>query len=92
MVLKRIAESRNRQRGKDDVLQEFGTVYPVPIGLGENVRSASANALNQLLVDTMALRDLYNVISTKSITGRFPVQHFTSCICCLISITASRSS
>jgi starvation-inducible DNA-binding protein len=59
MALKRIADSRNRQRGKDDVLQEFGTVYPVPIGLGENVRSASINALNQLLVDTMSLRDLY---------------------------------
>jgi starvation-inducible DNA-binding protein len=59
MALKRIAESRNRQRGRDDVIHEFGTVYPVPIGLGENVRSASTNALNQLLADTMALRDLY---------------------------------
>jgi starvation-inducible DNA-binding protein len=59
MALRRIADSRNRQRGKDEVLQEFGTVYPVPIGLGENVRSASANALNQLLANTMALRDLY---------------------------------
>ena len=59
MALTRIADSRNRQRGKDEVLQEFGTVYPVPIGLGENVRSAGANALNQLLANTMALRDLY---------------------------------
>jgi starvation-inducible DNA-binding protein len=59
MLLNRIAESRNRQHGQDDVVQEFGTVYPVPIGLGENVRSASATALNQLLADTMALRDLY---------------------------------
>ncbi len=59
MTLNRIAESRSRQGGTDDVLQEFGTVYPVPIGLGENVRSASVHALNQLLVDTMALRDLY---------------------------------
>jgi starvation-inducible DNA-binding protein len=31
----------------------------VPIGLGENVRAASTNALNQLLADTMVLRDLY---------------------------------
>jgi starvation-inducible DNA-binding protein len=59
MALRRIAESRNRQCGKDDVIQEFGTVYPVPIGLGENVRAASANALNPLLADTMVLRDLY---------------------------------
>ena len=57
--MRKIAESRNRQRGQDDVVQEFGTVYPVPVGLGENVRSASTTALNQLLVDTMALRDLY---------------------------------
>jgi hypothetical protein len=35
MVLTRISESRNRQHGKDNVIQEFGTVYPVPIGLGE---------------------------------------------------------
>ena len=41
------------------MIQEFGTVYPVPIGLGENVRSASANALNPLLANTMVLRDLY---------------------------------
>ena len=41
------------------MIQEFGTVYPVPIGLGENVRSASANALNLLLANTMVLRDLY---------------------------------
>jgi len=59
MALKRIADSRNRERGKEDVIQEFGTVYPVPIGLGENVRGASTDALNQLLADTMVLRDLY---------------------------------
>jgi starvation-inducible DNA-binding protein len=59
MALNRIADSRNRQRGRDDVVQEFGTVYPVPVGLGENVRSASTKALNQLLADTMAIRDLY---------------------------------
>ena len=59
MALTRIAESRNRQHGKDNVIQEFGTVYPVPIGLGENVRSTSIGALNQVLADTMMLRDLY---------------------------------
>ena len=59
MVLNRIADSRNRQRGKEDVVQEFGTVYPLPIGLGENVRAASSDALNRLLADTMVLRDLY---------------------------------
>jgi hypothetical protein len=49
MALTRIAESRNRQHGKDNVIQEFGTVYPVPIGLGENVRSTSIGALNARL-------------------------------------------
>jgi hypothetical protein len=43
MDLKRVADSRNRQRGRDDVIQEFGTVYPVPIGLGKtSVRPALA--------------------------------------------------
>lgn len=59
MALRRIAQSRDRKHGKDEVIQEFGTVYPVPIGLGENVRSASTNALNPLLANTMVLRDLY---------------------------------
>ena len=59
MALRRIAESRDRKHGKDEVIQEFGTVYPVPIGLGENVRSASTSALNPLLANTMVLRDLY---------------------------------
>src|ERR1700738_2162761 len=59
MALRRIVDSRSRQRGKDEVIQECGTVYPVPIGLGETVRSASANALNPLLANTMVLRDLY---------------------------------
>jgi starvation-inducible DNA-binding protein len=58
MALTRIAESRNRQHGKDNVIQD-GTVYSVPIGLGENVRSTSIGALNQTLADTMVLRDLY---------------------------------
>jgi starvation-inducible DNA-binding protein len=40
-------------------MMSFRTVYPVPIGLGENVRAASTNALNQLLADMMVLRDLY---------------------------------
>jgi starvation-inducible DNA-binding protein len=39
--------------------QPYGTLLPVPLGLGETVRAASVAALNQLLADTMALRDLY---------------------------------
>jgi starvation-inducible DNA-binding protein len=40
--------------------QEFGTVRKqVPIGLSEGVRKTSSDRLNQVLADTMSLRDLY---------------------------------
>jgi starvation-inducible DNA-binding protein len=39
--------------------QAYGTLRSVAIGLGENARAPSVGALNQLLADTMALRDLY---------------------------------
>src|SRR6516162_5222905 len=39
--------------------QAFGSVVPLPIALAEDVRRASADNLNQLLADTMTLRDLY---------------------------------
>jgi starvation-inducible DNA-binding protein len=39
--------------------QAFGTVVPMPIALAEDTRRASAENLNQLLADTMTLRDLY---------------------------------
>jgi len=45
------------QRAKE--IQAFGTVVRYPLGLDENVCRASAAALNQLLADTMSLRDLY---------------------------------
>jgi len=45
------------QRG--DVIQQFGTLVHYQIGLAEKVRAASVDALNQILVDTMVLRDLY---------------------------------
>lgn len=41
-------------------IQQFGTVRQnLPIGIDENVRKSSVDALNQVLVDTMTLRDLY---------------------------------
>src|SRR5690349_16011547 len=39
--------------------QAFGSVVAMPIGLAEEIRRASADGLNQLLADTMTLRDLY---------------------------------
>ncbi|HEX2037803.1 MAG TPA: DNA starvation/stationary phase protection protein [Chloroflexota bacterium] len=40
-------------------IQPFGRIARLPIGLSEAVCAASVEDLNQLLADTMALRDLY---------------------------------
>lgn len=45
------------QQGKE--IQKFGTVVSLPIGLEESVRQASVATLNQILADTMTLRDMY---------------------------------
>jgi len=39
--------------------QPFGTIVKLPIGLGEKECKESVERLNQILVDTMTLRDLY---------------------------------
>jgi starvation-inducible DNA-binding protein len=40
-------------------IQPFGTLKDLPLGLESNARAASVDALNQVLADTMTLRDLY---------------------------------
>ena len=45
------------QRGRE--IQQFGSIARIPIGLSEKVCKASVTALNQVLADTMTLRDLY---------------------------------
>jgi starvation-inducible DNA-binding protein len=45
------------QRAKP--IQEFGTVIRLPIGLDEKVLTESTANLNQLLADTIMLRDMY---------------------------------
>jgi starvation-inducible DNA-binding protein len=40
-------------------IQAFGSVVAMPIALAEQTRRASVENLNQLLADTMTLRDLY---------------------------------
>ena len=45
------------QRGKE--LQKYGTLRMIPIGLSDKVRMAHVEALNQILADTISLRDLY---------------------------------
>ena len=45
------------QRGRE--IQAFNAVVSMPIALAQDVRQASADNLNQLLADTITLRDLY---------------------------------
>src|SRR6266446_10721772 len=45
------------QRARE--IQAFGSVVPMPIALAEATRRESAANLNQLLADTITLRDLY---------------------------------
>jgi starvation-inducible DNA-binding protein len=40
-------------------IQPYGKLTPMPIALDENVRAESVGNLNQILADTMTLRDMY---------------------------------
>ena len=40
-------------------MQAFGSIARMPIGLDDNACQASAEALNQILADTITMRDLY---------------------------------
>src|SRR6266516_5862240 len=52
-----LARPRTGQRAAE--IQAFGTIVKLPNGLSEMVRRASVERLNQLLADTLTLRDLY---------------------------------
>jgi starvation-inducible DNA-binding protein len=54
---KKLASPILGQRGK--IVQKFGTVVDLPLGLDAEVRLESAKNLNQLLADTISLRDMY---------------------------------
>ena len=51
------ARPKIHQRGAE--IQAFGTIARLPIALSEKVCQASVERLNQILADTMTLRDLY---------------------------------
>jgi starvation-inducible DNA-binding protein len=51
------AQPLYRQRGRE--IQPYGTLTRMPLALDEAARASSAAALNQLLADTITLRDLY---------------------------------
>src|SRR2546422_2895462 len=52
-----LALPRTGQRAAE--IQAFGTIVKLPNGLSETVCRASVERLNQLLADTLTLRDLY---------------------------------
>jgi starvation-inducible DNA-binding protein len=52
-----LAWPRTGQRAAE--IQAFGTIVKLPNGLSESVCRASVERLNQLLADTLTLRDLY---------------------------------
>ena len=50
----------NQQQNAPAPIQLYGTVSQrLPIGLSENVRKSSVTMLNQMLADTITLRDMY---------------------------------
>lgn len=51
------AEPVMNQRGR--ILQEYGTVIHLPIGLSQKVCLQSVNILNHVLVNTITIRDMY---------------------------------
>lgn len=51
------AEPIMNQRGR--ILQEYGTIIRLPIGLEKDVCLRSVEALNQVLADTITIRDMY---------------------------------
>jgi len=52
-------QTTTHQNGHDTEIQKFGTVIDRPLSLDHRVRLDSIENLNQILADTMALRDLY---------------------------------
>jgi len=55
-ITQKLKPARNT-KGRE--IQEYGQLVKLPIALSESVCKASVENLNQLLADTMTLRDLY---------------------------------
>jgi starvation-inducible DNA-binding protein len=53
------SNAKTIHRAEDTVVQPYGSIVPVRLGLPEEARHKSVAALNRLLAHTMALRDLY---------------------------------
>jgi len=80
------AQPRFHQRAGE--IQPYGTVnHALPLELEEPVRLEMTEQLNQLLADTITLRDLYKK-SYWQVAGLPSI----SCICNLINTMASRAN
>src|SRR5437763_5218052 len=53
------SKGTERQNGHGREIQQYGTVVNRPIGLDAKVRERNCEKLNQILADTMTLRDMY---------------------------------
>jgi starvation-inducible DNA-binding protein len=67
------AAPHTRQRGHE--LQPFGSIIPMPIGLDRKVCEASIRLLNQILADTISLRDLYKKHHWQTTGPTFQMMH-----------------
>jgi len=57
--MKQTSSPTTHLTGQDTEVQQYGTVVNRPLSLDHKVRLASAGNLNQILADTMTLRDMY---------------------------------
>ena len=55
----RLREAQPIMRQRSRETQPFGTLARYPLSLGDDARAASVEALNQVLCDTIVLRDMY---------------------------------
>jgi starvation-inducible DNA-binding protein len=53
------SKTSERHNGHGREIQQYGTVVNRPIGLDAKVRERNCEKLNQILADTMTLRDMY---------------------------------
>jgi starvation-inducible DNA-binding protein len=54
-----LAEAQPIMGQRGPVTQAFGTLTRYPLGLSDQARAASTHALNQILADSICLRDMY---------------------------------
>lgn len=57
--MKHKSQERILHNGHGTEIQQYGTVVPRPISLDHKVRETNSQKLNQILADTITLRDLY---------------------------------